>query len=103
MKREKKTLEDKINAFLADWHHKDMLDFLKECGEIFFLFDVDENDDWVKKEIDPSSTETDVANVRLIRTIYLVSKMADLYAGKLCNLKMNHPKLWKELENASAK
>ena len=103
MKRAKKTIDVKINDFLADWDQVDMKSFLGACGEVFFLYDVDENNDWVRKEISPESTDTDVANVRLIRTIYLVSKMADLYAGKLCNLAMKHPKLWKELENESAK
>ena len=99
MKRAKKTIDVKINDFLADWDHVDMKNFLEACGEVFFLYDVDENDDWVRKEINPESTDNDLANVRMIRTIYLVSKMADLYAGKLCNLKIKHPKLWKDLEN----
>lgn len=94
MARKKKTIEDQINEFLEIWDFKQMSSFLQDIIPLFELYDVDEENDWVKDSVGEENTQ----NVRLIRTVYLVSRIAEFHAGKLCNIKIEHKDLWKRLE-----
>lgn len=91
----KKSIEDEINDFLNDWGCKEMIAFLRDIIPLFELYDVEDENDWVKQKVG----EEDERNVRLIRTVYLVSKIAEFHAGKLCSLKMRYKDLWKKMEN----
>ena len=94
--RKKKTIEDEINEFLEDWDCKQMTSFLKETIPLFELYNVDIEDDWVEEAVG----EDNVQNVRLIRTVYIMSRIAEFHAGRLCRIKMNHRDLWKKMEKA---
>lgn len=89
-----KTIEDEINDFLEMWDCNQMQDFLRDIIPLFELYDVDENNDWVKDSVG----EEDERNVRLIRTVYLVSRIAEFHAGKLCHINIEFKNLWKRLE-----
>lgn len=71
-----------------------MVGFLNEVLPLFELYDVDLDSDWVRDAVG----EENVRNIRLIRTAYLMSKVADVYCGKLCSLKSKHAGLWKKME-----
>lgn len=90
----KKTLEDQINDFIGDWDCGQMNAFLRDIIPLIELYDVDEDDDWVKEAVG----ELDTRNVRLIRTVYLISKIADMHASKLVTIKYRYKDLWKKLE-----
>lgn len=92
--RQKRTLEDDINAFLEKWGANEMCSFLRDIIPLFELYDVEDEDDWVKEAVG----EENERNVRLIRTVYLVSRIAEFHAGTLCSIKMNFKDLWKKME-----
>jgi hypothetical protein len=91
----KKPLEDRLLDFLGIWDLKALQGLLIELYEIYALYDVDEDDDWLEKD----DGGKNVRNVRLIRTVYLLSRIGDLYAGKLCRSSAANKNLWKELED----
>lgn len=90
----KKTIEQEVNEFLEIWGAKELVSFMKDLIPLFELYDVDENDDWVRDQVG----ELDERNVRLIRTVYLMSYIAEQYAGKLCSVSVRFKNLWKRLE-----
>lgn len=87
-------MEEEINLFLESWSSKEMIGFLDDVIPLIELYDVDENDDWVKDAVG----EENERNVRLIRTIYLVSRIAESHAGKLSLINMRFKGLWKRIE-----
>lgn len=93
-----KTLESEINKFLESWGSKEMTSFLHDIIPLFELYDVDEEDDWVRDAVG----ESNLQNVRLIRTVYLMSRIAEFHAGKLCIINMNFKNLWKRMQCVNA-
>lgn len=90
----KQSIEEEIEAFLEKWDCKQLCDFLRDIIPLFELYDVEDESDWVKEAVG----EENERNVRLIRTVYLVSRIAEFHAGILCSLKVNFKDLWKKLE-----
>lgn len=90
----KKTIEKELEEFLQTWNCEQMTAFLRDIIPLFELFDVEDENDWVANEVGKENEQ----NVRLVRTMYLVSRIAEFHAGKLCTLKINHKGLWKRLE-----
>src|ERR1700743_577766 len=90
----KKTLAVEINKFLEYWDCKQMASFLRDIIPICELYNVCEEDDWVKDLVGAD----DVQNVRLIRTVYMISRVAELHSGKLCSVKMNFKNIYLRLE-----
>jgi hypothetical protein len=93
--RTKKTLEQEINEFLEKWDRDQMCDFLRDIIPLFDLYNIENDSDWVKDAVG----EDDLQNVRLIRTVYLVSRIAEFHAGVLSTLKINFKDLYKRLES----
>ncbi len=94
----KKSLQDEINEFLMVWDCETMNGFFREIADLFDLYNVEEEDDWVKDEVGDEDERT----IRLIRTVYLISRIAEFHAGKLCTLKMQFRDLWKRMIQESA-
>ena len=70
MPKQKQTLEQEINEFLNYWDLKQMQDFFRDIIPLFDLYNIpEEQEDWVEKAVG----EDNVSNVRLIRTVYLLS------------------------------
>ena len=91
----KPSIEQEINKFIETWDCKQQMSFLKEIIPLVELYDVDEEDDWVKDRVG----HEDERNIRLIRTVYLISRIAEFHAGALCYVKTNFRNLYKRLEN----
>jgi hypothetical protein len=91
---QKKTLEDEINEFLELWDCKQITSFLRDIIPLFELYDVEDEDDWVKDAVGESNER----NVRLIRTVYLVSIIAENHAGILCTIKMKFKNIFKRMQ-----
>ena len=96
--RIKKTLEQEINEFLGKWDADKMSSFLRDIIPLFELYDVEEDADWVKDAVGESNER----NVRLIRTVYLVSRIAEFHAGALASIKMNFKDLYRRMEKQRA-
>lgn len=90
----KKTIEQEINEFLELWDCDQLTSFLTEITPLLELYDVDENKDWVKDEVG----EENERNVRLIRTVYLISRISEFHAGRLATIKSRFSNLYKRLE-----
>lgn len=90
----KKELSEEIDSFLDTWGAEEMISFFEDVNELVHLYNVDENVDWLKDRV----AEEDVKNVRIVRTVYLMSLLAHHFAGKLVNLNVRHKDLWKRIE-----
>jgi hypothetical protein len=91
----KKTIEQEINEFLEYFDCKKLTEFLSDIIPLFELYNVDEENDWVKNAVGEEAER----NVRLIRTVYLMSRIAENHSGCLATIKANHKKIWQRLEN----
>lgn len=94
----KKPVKDQIVDFLNRWDTSTNQLFLDAVHELYKLHDVDENDDWIRDHYGE-----DAENIRLIRTVYLISKFADRFAGKLVNTTIDHKGLWQKIEKEALK
>lgn len=99
MSKEKVTLEYEIVDFLHTWGSSHMRQLILDLYPLLQLYDVDEEDDWLKDVVG----ELDVDNVRLIRTVYILSRFAENHAGKLVELNVKFKKLWKKMEKEIGK
>jgi hypothetical protein len=90
----KKTLEEEINEFYELWDLDQLIEFLKDSVPLFELYNIDETDDWVKELV----AEEDVNKIRLVRTVYLISRICDRHAGKMCKVKYQFNDLWRRME-----
>lgn len=94
MKKNKHNIEEEINSFLEFWDCKQMVDFLQKLSPLLELYDVYDEDDWIMLKVGEENTD----NVRLIQTVYLISKLAESYSSVFCKIKITYPKLWKRME-----
>lgn len=94
----KRSLEEELDEFLELWGLREMLSFVEDFGEILHLYNVSEEDDWVEKAL---GEKVHVRDVRIARTIYLISRAAEVYGGRLCRIKAAHPGLWRRMEKAA--
>lgn len=94
--KKKDDLESEINRFLDLWDVEQNTNFLKQIVHLFELYDVDSEDDWVEKQV--GGGEENVRTIRMIRTVYLISKIAEFYAGKLLRVNLEFKDLWKKME-----
>jgi len=94
MKLAKKNIEAEINEFLEMWDVNNMISFLTCAFTLTELYNVEEEEDWVEKLVGPEQ----VITIRSIRTVYLMSKFAELQAGKLASTRVRFKDLWKRLE-----
>lgn len=96
MAKQKKTVEDQINEAMLDWAGKPLIEFLRDTIALFKLWDIDDENDWVEAEV--GGDKDNVRTIRLIRTVYLLSKIAENHCGKFVSLKTKYPKLCEKME-----
>ena len=92
----KRPLDQEINEFLQEWDSKRLISFLQDTIPLFELYDVQDEGDWVE-DVVGGDAET-VRNVRMIRTVYLISRIAEFHAGKLCLINIRFKNLWQRME-----
>lgn len=93
--RNKKSLEDEINEFLTYWDIEQISEFFRHVEPLLQLYEISETEDWVADQVGEENT----TNVRLIRTVYLMSRISDLFAGRFANINCHFKHLWKRLED----
>lgn len=98
--RKKITLEEEINDFLDIWDGKQLTSFMRDIFPLFELYNVDDEDDWLEKHV--GGGEENVRTIRLVRTVYLVSRMVENQSAIFCNLNFNYKNLWRKMEKAGA-
>jgi hypothetical protein len=94
-----KTIQQEINQFVKEWDHKSLISFMADIYPLVKLYDADiENGrDWVADEVG----QEDARNVRVVRTVYLLSIIAEKHAAKLCRTNVQFNKMWQRLEKQS--
>lgn len=68
--------------------------FFRDIVPLIELYQYDENGDWVAEAVG----EENERNVRLIRTVYLISRIADFHSATLCRMKIQFKDLWRKME-----
>ncbi len=91
--KSKFSLEEEINRFLESWGIEEMTNFMNEILPLVDLYHI-HDDDWVSEIVGEENT----LNIRILRTVYLTSKISELFAGRFCTLNINHKNLWKKME-----
>ncbi len=94
----KKTIETEINAFLEEFDIVKLLDIIEDIMPLCDLYSINEKDDWVKDLIGD-----DHRHIRILRTVYLLSRIAERHGGKMATMRMKHPRLFEKMEKAEAK
>lgn len=95
MKHKKDDLELQINKFIEMYDLDKMNVLFKDILPLIELYHYDDGDDWVEKQVGIEN----VVNIRLIRTIYLLSRFAHFHAGELCRINVNFKNLWSKMES----
>ena len=89
----KKTIEEEITQFLDYWDFPKMQDFMRDIVPLMDLYD-NENEDWVKNAVG----EDNELNVTIVRSVYLISRIAEMHAGRLCYINASFKRLWERME-----
>lgn len=87
-------LEKNIQKFFEVWDFEQMNDLARFFIEFLEVFELDKDLDWEKEVLQ----NEDKRNVKIIRCVYIILKLADLYSGKLLCTKAEFKNLWKKLE-----
>lgn len=90
----KRPIEEEIEAFLDVWNCNQIISLFEDIRPLVELYDVDEKDDWVKNQVGDEYCK----NVRLVRTVYLLSIIAENHSGKMAEVRIHHKDLYKRLE-----
>jgi len=97
-KKQKKTLEQEINEFLNVFGKNDLSNLLTDILPLLELYNVTEDKDWVRDAVG----DEDCKNVRLIRTVYLMSWFCERHTSKMVSIKTKFKDLWRRLEKEGA-
>lgn len=90
----RKTIEEEINDALGIWDAPQLTAFIRDIIPLFELYDVEDESDWVAEAVG----EENERNVRLIRTVYLLSRIAEFHTGKLALMKIHFKDLYSRME-----
>lgn len=93
-----KDLNQEMAEFLLAWDGHKMTQFLRDAYEIFELYNIRPGKDWVADLVG----EFDKDDVRVVRTIYLMSKLAQNFGAELLKLHCQFKGLPVRMEKAAA-
>ena len=91
----KKTLEDQINECASYIFDEKVVNFLYDVIPLFELYDVEDDGDWV---VDAVGADNE-ANIRALRTVYLMSKIAERHSGVLAHIRGAYPRLYMRMKD----
>jgi hypothetical protein len=95
MPKLRKTLEDEIEEFVDVWDAQTLIKLFEFIYPLFKLYDVTESDDWLEEIL---KDKEDVKNVRICRTVYLLSFMCDVFASKMVSTNVKFKNLHHRME-----
>jgi Holliday junction resolvase RusA-like endonuclease len=94
MSKKNFAINDKARGILEIFGPEQLIKFAEDVSELYTLYDVDEKDDWVAKEVGEENTR----EVRLARTAYLLSMISDTHGKLLDKINRKFPGFWKDAE-----
>ncbi len=92
-----KNVEEEVSTILGLYGTDELCSFIEIAWQLGELYHVDDNEDWVKEELQNSDDE-EVRIVRLTRTAYLLSKFAYNHANLLKTIERKCPGFWQKAE-----
>ena len=98
MTRQREKVDQQINDFLEICDSDFLTSFFYDLIPIIELYDIQVDNDWVKDAVGEENERT----VRLIRTVYLMSRLASFHSPKLATLNIQFKDLWKRMERSGA-
>ena len=90
----KKSVEELIERFVIDVDLERLVQFLSDVIPLVELYAIEEGSDWVLQEVG----ELNERNVRLIRTVYIMSKIAENHSGMLASIRARYPRLYEKIQ-----
>lgn len=90
----KKTVEQQIWDFMQDFGYDQLTRFLEDIIPLFELFDIEDHSNWVAEIVGKDQE----APITMIRTVYLMSIIAENHSGMMAKLKMKYRNLHKRME-----
>lgn len=94
MATKKVSVNDKVIGILELFGPDRLMEFLTVVQELFALYDVDEAEDWVASKVG----EENAREVRLARTAYLLSIIADMHGKYFQKIQRRFPNFYKDAE-----
>lgn len=91
----KKNIEDEINSFLQLWDVQSMVSFLTDIEPLIKLFMVSEKEDWVRDLVGEDQKD----EIRLLRSVYLMSNICDNHAGRMARIRAEFKGLADRMES----
>lgn len=95
--KKKLQVSEEVSLFLERYTLEDLQSLLKEILGLIDLFNVDEQNDWLKDLVGEDNCD----NVRLARVVYIISRLAEFHAGKLLKIRLEFPHLWERMEKVA--
>lgn len=92
-------LNAEMEVILGIYRCEQFTSLLEDIFELVMLYNVDETNDWVKDVVG----EIDTRDVRLARTAYLISRLADNHHRLLRKVHQLAPGFWKRAEQVIKK
>lgn len=90
---------EEMSKIMGIYNCDKFIQLIEDIYEIILLYDVDEDVDWVKDKVG----EEDLRDVRIARTAYLLSRLADHHANHLKKVHRAAPGFWHRAEKISQK
>ena len=94
----KKPLDRVLQDFLELWPVEILVDLLEDLFPLFDLYEPDGEGNWCLTQLE----ESDKKDVRMVRTIYLISKLCDRHSGRIAKTKVDFKDLWLRLEKIAS-
>lgn len=91
------TVNDKARGILQIFGPEKLMEFISDVWELFQLYDVDENDDWLEAAVG----DDNVREVRLARTAIILSNIAERHAKSFDKIARRFPHLAKDAEKVA--
>ena len=94
MSKKNLSVNEKARGILQIFGPERLMSLVNDIWELFELYDVDEEDDWVANKVG----EENVREVRLARTAYLLSLVAANHGKAFEKIQKKFPDFWKDAE-----
>ncbi len=87
-------INDKAKGILEIFGPEEVIKFVEDVSELYTLYDVDEENDWVAEKVGAENTR----EVRLARTAILLSMISETHGKLLDKINRKFPGFWKDAE-----
>lgn len=94
--RQNLEIEKKLQEFFQIMPHEKLIGFAELAAELLEVFQAYEDCDW-----DEIMANEDTRNVKIIRTVYIMSRLAEDYSGTLALVRVKYKDFWRKLEKIS--